>query len=161
MRFRHFVFWLPVIIWSGSLFFLSSQTASESTRLSGEMIRMLLSFFQPEFLQMTALQQTQVVASLQHIIRNAAHFGSYFILALLCMIAVRQHQINLTWKAAITVVLCLGYALTDELHQLFVAGRAFELVDLCLDLGGTLLGLAVMLVIAGLNRSKVKRQVPR
>ncbi|HPF19786.1 MAG TPA: VanZ family protein [Syntrophomonas sp.] len=161
IRYKKLFFWLPVLIWTGSLFFFSSQTADESTRLSGEMIRTLLVFIRPEFLQMTAAQQAQWVASLQHLVRNAAHFGSYFVLAMLCMIALRQYPWRLARQAALTLLLCMGYALTDELHQLFVAGRAFEMVDLGLDLGGTLLGLAVMLVIAGEKQSHIKRQAPR
>jgi VanZ family protein len=161
IRYKKLFFWLPVFIWTGSLFFFSSQTADESTRLSGEMIRTLLVFIRPEFLQMTAAQQAQWVASLQHLVRNAAHFGSYFVLAMLCMNALRQYPWRLARQAALTLLLCMGYALTDELHQLFVAGRAFEMVDLGLDLGGTLLGLAVMLVIAGEKQSHIKRQAPR
>ena len=38
------------------------------------------------------------------------------------------------------VLLCLGYALLDEIHQHFVPGRAFQLADLGLDLLGSTLG---------------------
>ena len=146
-RFKIVIPWLLVIAWTGILFFFSSQTATESTVLSGDTIRALLTIFKPEFLTMTALQQTQLVASLQHIVRNTAHFLSYFLLAVLCMTALCYHNFKNRQQAAITLLLCMGYALTDETHQLFVAGRAFELTDLGLDLGGTLTGLFLVLLV--------------
>lgn len=38
------------------------------------------------------------------------------------------------------------YALSDEIHQLYVPGRAFQLSDLALDISGAALGIAVYLL---------------
>jgi VanZ family protein len=45
-----------------------------------------------------------------------------------------------------SVVLCLGYAVSDELHQLFVPERAFQLQDLLVDGGGILVGILLQYV---------------
>ncbi|MBP1760781.1 MAG: hypothetical protein H6Q64_323 [Firmicutes bacterium] len=145
--YKKLIAWLLVIAWTGMLFFFSSQTAKESTVLSGETIRALLTILKPEYLHMTALQQTQLVSSLQHIVRNTAHYLSYFLLATLCTIALLQHNFKKGQQAALTLLICMGYALSDETHQLFVAGRAFELTDLCLDLCGTLTGVVLVLLV--------------
>jgi len=46
-----------------------------------------------------------------------------------------------------SLVLVLGltelYALSDEIHQLFVPGRTFQLMDLVLDLLGGVIGLII------------------
>jgi len=157
--YKQFVLWLLVVVWTGMLFFFSSQTAAESTVLSGDTIRALLRIFRPEFLELTTLQQNQLVAGLQRLVRNAAHVLSYFGLAILCMIALRQHHLKTGQQAVLTLLLCIGYALTDEMHQLFVAGRAFEFTDLGLDLCGSLAGLAVVLIVIVLKRQKAKRQM--
>ncbi len=39
--------------------------------------------------------------------------------------------------------LCIAYALSDEIHQTFVAGRTFQLQDLGLDAAGILTGLSL------------------
>lgn len=145
--FKMVILWLPVVAWTGMLFFFSSQTATQSTVLSGETIRALLTVFKPEFLTMTALQQTQLVAGLQNVVRNTAHFLSYFLLAVLCMAALRQHRLQKGQQTILTLLICMGYALLDETHQLFVAGRAFEYTDLGLDLSGTLTGLILVLLV--------------
>ena len=49
--------------------------------------------------------------------------------------------VRLTAWAAL---LATGYGVTDELHQLFVPGRRFELADLAADALGALLGALVM-----------------
>lgn len=152
-------FWSLVVVWTGMLFFFSSQTAAESTVLSGNTIRFLLEIFHPYYLEMTTSQQSQLIAELQHLVRNTAHVFGYFILAILCMLALRQHQLKNGQRMALTLLICIGYALTDEMHQLFVTGRAFEVTDLGLDLCGTLAGLAVMLIMMFFKRQKTKRQM--
>ena len=46
-----------------------------------------------------------------------------------------------------SLVLVLGltelYALSDEIHQLYVPGRTFQLMDLALDLLGGVIGLII------------------
>jgi len=48
------------------------------------------------------------------------------------------------------------YALFDEIHQMFVPGRAFQLFDLSLDAVGIILGLGIFLI---LKRRKRDHQI--
>ena len=58
--------------------------------------------------------------------------------------------INSTAKAAsIALAICLAYGFSDEIHQLFVPGRAFEISDLAMDGLGSLIGIG----LASLKRS--------
>jgi VanZ family protein len=41
----------------------------------------------------------------------------------------------------------MAYALFDEIHQVFVPGRAFQFLDLSLDAVGILLGLGVWVMV--------------
>ena len=68
-------------------------------------------------------------------------------LAVLCMTALWQHRLQKGRRTALTLLICMGYALLDETHQLFVAGRAFEYTDLGLDLSGTLTGVVLVLMV--------------
>ena len=45
-----------------------------------------------------------------------------------------------------------GYAITDELHQGFVAGRYPSPVDVGIDILGALIAIGIVLVIAGRRR---------
>ena len=49
---------------------------------------------------------------------------------------------RVTWgAAATTLAITIGYAMTDELHQMFVPGRSAETADLLADAIGASVGL--------------------
>ena len=54
-------------------------------------------------------------------------------------------------------IIAWGYAFTDEIHQIFVPGRAFQLIDLTVNLFGILLGIGVFVLfvlIAEIRKEK-------
>ena len=54
--------------------------------------------------------------------------------------------------------ICLLYAASDEIHQLFVPGRSGEVRDVMIDFSGAVLGIALsMLVFLLICRIKKKR----
>lgn len=46
------------------------------------------------------------------------------------------------WTAAMATLIAVGYAMTDELHQMFVPGRFADVRDLLADAGGAIAGVA-------------------
>lgn len=56
-----------------------------------------------------------------------------------------------TWEHKLTPVIAFTgtafYAITDEIHQLFVPGRAFQLIDILVDSAGALIGVIASLII--------------
>ena len=47
------------------------------------------------------------------------------------------------WAATIAILITVGYAVTDEVHQMFVRGRTAEMYDLLADATGAIAGTAV------------------
>ena len=68
------------------------------------------------------------------------HFVEYAILAFLLMRALTMTFPPTTNISLLTIVLAMVFALSDEIHQIFVPGRAFQVVDLVIDLLGVLFG---------------------
>lgn len=74
------------------------------------------------------------------LVKKGGHMLGYGVLALSYWHALRWSR-KYAWLA---FVLAVVYALTDEFHQLFVAGRHASFLDaLGFDAGGALLGLVV------------------
>ena len=57
----------------------------------------------------------------------------------------------------IACALSFFYAITDEIHQIFVPGRACQFLDMMVDLAGILSGFIVYAVIYTLVRKTVKK----
>ena len=118
------------------IFLLSAENSTESAQTSGGIIQWLLN--------------TLSLNVSSDVIRTFAHIAEFALLGFLVsnlFVSVRDNP-----KPLLTVALSWGYALTDEIHQLFVDGRAFQLIDLTVDLIGIILGSAFLLVLYKINK---------
>ena len=126
------------------IFCLSSQNADESSETSGSLIASLAEIFYPEFDELTGEEQEQVIGSFQFIARKTAHFSIYVVLGFLSFLTfVSYRRLRLISRLSLSAAVCLAYAISDEIHQLFVAGRSCELRDVCIDFCGALLAITV------------------
>lgn len=80
------------------------------------------------------------------ILRKAGHVTEYAILALLIVRAIRLLRPGILWwpTSLLAFGLSSAYALTDELHQTFVASRGPSLADVAIDAAGAVCGIVWM-----------------
>jgi len=85
---------------------------------------------------------------LDFVVRKVGHAGVFGILALLSW---RAMGMTTAWRQPRTPIVALGltaaYAITDELHQGFVAGRYPSPVDVGIDTLGALVAIALVTAI--------------
>lgn len=43
----------------------------------------------------------------------------------------------------LSILICMLYACSDEIHQLFVSGRSGKVLDVCIDTFGSLMGIFI------------------
>ena len=137
------VSWLIVTVWMIVIFLLSAQNASQSGKTSGGVVRWLLSLLYGDFADFSPLRQQELLHFWHTVVRKGAHFSEYAVLAILIANALRVCG-KLRWF--LPVVLSGAYALTDEIHQYFVPGRACSLLDVGIDTCGALFGTALFLL---------------
>ena len=131
-------YWLPVILWMGVIFGMS--TGTFSSEHTSRFIVPLLNFLFPSLSPLD-------VDLIHAMIRRAAHVTEYFVLGLLLFRAFRSNSsqvwcLQWTLHAAIGVVL---YAMCDEFHQSFVATRSASFLDVFIDsIGGVLSQIVIM-----------------
>lgn len=81
--------------------------------------------------------------------RKGAHVTEYCILAVLAalffstQIFLRKEKRMFHW---IVLLFCIAYALSDEIHQIFVFGREGRFTDVLIDTGGSVLGVIFFLL---------------
>ena len=132
--------WCAVIAW------FSAGTGDESQSLSDGVIAKLVAILQPGFASLTQAQQLEVIAAWSFPIRKLAHFSEYFVLSGLAIHALHRAKavfpqlsgLGIARICIAAVAFCALYACGDELHQLFVDGRAGRLFDVGVDTAGAL-----------------------
>ena len=133
---RKLLILLAIVFWMAIIFKLSAQPGEQSNILSTKVTTAIVSLaklFRPDV----------NVLSLNHFIRKCAHFLAYLVLGIIVLFAMRR--IGLTGKKGIlwTLLICIGYAITDELHQGVVPGRTPKLMDVLIDSSGASLGISI------------------
>lgn len=94
---------------------------------------------------------------LNYIVRKVAHMGEYFILALLVLNVIYQFKNDRKISDYIICVsFCFVYAITDEVHQLFVAGRTGQFSDVLIDTLGASIACFVIMLIKWIKLRKSK-----
>ena len=140
----------PVVVWACFVLFASSSSFSASN--TSRIIRPLLLWLFPDISEASLLQ-------VHFLVRKAAHFTEYAVLALLAARAFRTSaRTSLRrrwWLASFALVACV--ALTDEYHQSFLPSRTGTIYDSLLDMTGGATALACAGVWLALRRRKAGR----
>lgn len=122
-----------LLIWMGVVFWFSAENALESKDTSGFVMQKILSVLNME------IEDKEM---LEGYLRTFAHFVLYLLGGLIACILVIV--CNVKHKILSTSMFGLLYAIGDEIHQIFVPGRSFEVKDIIVDFSGFLLGVLVV-----------------
>ena len=148
---RNFFRWGLVIVWMMGIFLLSSQRATASSDLSGVITKWLYGVAERIFPE-TAFD----FSTLSFIVRKTAHFFAYLILGSLVMNGFRGKELPATKWLFRALVVCVLYAISDEIHQLYVPGRSGEVTDVLLDSVGSLIGIGIYFGMSKTRREHTK-----
>ncbi|MTI70080.1 MAG: VanZ family protein [Firmicutes bacterium] len=143
------VSWVVVLLWMLLIFHMSSQVAEESDNLSKGVTKVVV-----ETVEKVTPKSGLDVDSFNHIIRKNAHFFTYLVLGVLVLNAVIQSDIYGLKGIILALVICIMYAFSDEIHQLFVPGRGGQIRDVFIDSAGSIFGIGMYLIV-----SRIKRKV--
>jgi len=152
------IFILLSLIWMALIFYFSAQNATLSSANSTSLVVSGIEFISR--LSGTVMPEPEkllLATQLQDLVRTLGHFMEYLILGLLVFHAFLIQKKGLLKTLATILVICVAYALTDEIHQLFVPGRAFQLEDLFVDACGSALGIAMAVGVVFLRRKFSKK----
>ncbi len=85
------------------------------------------------------------------IIRKLAHYIEYLILGILVINMFIKN--NIPQSYLISIIFCIIYAISDEIHQLFVPGRACQIKDILIDSIGSITGIYLYKLISKRKKS--------
>lgn len=153
------VYVLPVLIWFGVIFILSSQTHQKQDltslikkEISDKTIKEHFSGTTFNYgAQKISLNTSNASSFVEFFIRKFAHLLIYGLLGMLITRLLKElTRWLLGWNYLISVIICTAYAAIDEYHQSFINGRTATSIDVFLDMIGAMLGILLYLSISQL-----------
>lgn len=128
------------------IFFMSHKPAPESAEMSGFIVEWLLEH---------GIGRS-VAESLDFIVRKCAHMAEYFVLTYCasflfihikksCVVSIR----------ILPVMIAVLYAISDEIHQLFVPGRAGKVSDVLIDSVGIAIAFVLLTLYFKCRQSSI------
>lgn len=129
MNVKKFISLTLLLAWMGLIFYLSNQSASDSSSLSDGLLGKIALFLNVQDVDL-------FVEKFGTFIRKCAHFFEYFVLGVLAYFFSKSYSFKN--HIVISIIICVIYAASDEVHQLFVENRYASASDVLLDSLGSL-----------------------
>ncbi|MHB9138377.1 MAG: VanZ family protein [Victivallaceae bacterium] len=145
--------WAAVILWMLLIFIFSAQPAKESEQISMGIAGIILKFI--EDLALIAGANADLMANADYLVRKSAHAFVFFVLTMLVVNALLKTGIKGFGVFIFAFLITLAYACTDEIHQMFVPGRACMLSDVGIDATGAIAGLGLSGIWYWINGHKL------
>lgn len=148
MKKRTILFLILTLIWMGIVFCFSAETAEVSKKTSLSVMEKIIEIF-----NINVVNKANFEAKL----RSFAHLtlfmmGGAFSCALFTVAVPRRKYFN-------CIIFGIVYAFLDEMHQVFVPGRAFEYKDIFIDLIGFFIGVVIIDVLIRIIRGFRKKYI--
>ena len=136
------------------IFILSNQPAEESTELSdGFISKTIGNIYKITHKNVSEEKLIEIQDKYTVITRKTAHFTIYLILGLLIGMLLKEYNITNKQLIIYGILICMTYAITDEIHQIFVPGRSGEIKDIIIDTCGSTVGITLMNIKKAINKN--------
>ena len=123
-----------------AIFLFSAQNGETSGALSSGLLQILLGWLRID-------GSAELVELFHLLLRKLAHFSIYAVLSVGVMGTALTFQGKGWMKFLLALLICAGYAATDEFHQLFVGARCGSPLDVLLDSCGAACGCGVTMAV--------------
>ena len=146
---RHWALIL-LIVHCALIFGFSAQSKSASAHNSKSISNKIVQKVDTK--EMSNYEKVRLPIKVDLVVRKTAHILLFAILGVLAQLCAEKHLKKRKWIAA--VLFCLLYAISDEVHQMFVPGRAGLVSDVLIDFAGSIAGIGILFVITKIKRRK-------
>ncbi len=127
-----------IILWMFVIFHFSAQAGDESASISNRVVIKIAETIHHHTLSNT--EKEVFIEKFSLVVRKTAHLVEFLILAILIYLFLIELYPKDKYLFILVVLLTVFYALTDEIHQLFVPGRYGSIIDVLIDSMGALFG---------------------
>lgn len=138
-----------ILICMTIVFSFSSEQGNKSKSTSRKVTEIIVQVISDKPIE----EKKELVHNVDKVVRKLAHYTIYTILGVVVMNYFYNTDKSLKEKIKYTLICGTGYAITDEIHQLFVAERSARLFDVGIDTLGVITGIAIYLIAIKIIKS--------
>lgn len=135
-----------VILWMCTIFYFSHQQGIGSSNTSKKISMIIVNVLDIKN-EIPDEEKQKLIEMIEPVIRKLAHYTIYMIGGILimnCTYAFEKEEKKVVIHSGIIGAI---YAISDEVHQLFIAGRSGRIADVLIDSIGIFTGIAIYLLI--------------
>lgn len=135
-----------VVIWMSVIFSFSSQQGEGSGNTSRKVCEIVIDVVDIRN-KYTDIQKEQIITILEPVIRKVAHYTIYLVGGILISNCIYRFYNKDNKLILLSTIIGVGYAISDEVHQLMVAGRNGKINDVIIDSLGIMTGIMLFLLM--------------
>ena len=147
MNYKLYLSWILVIIWMVVIYSFSAQSANESELLSSGITHWTIQL-------LNRVLPNLNIEILHLIIRQLAHLIIFLVLGVLLLNALNQSETNERVNFVLALLISLIYAISDEIHQIYVPGRVGQIYDVLIDFLGSLIGIKIFIIYNNFKKNR-------
>ena len=136
---KRIVLWIAVILTSVMIFLFSASNGVESKNLSEKVTDKVVQITE----EVNNNEDSKPILPYRHLhglIRKIGHIFEFALLGVFSFLLARNYNLSFKKSMFISLGYCLLFAVSDEIHQLFVDGRAGRAIDVAIDFCGSSIG---------------------
>jgi glycosyltransferase involved in cell wall biosynthesis/VanZ family protein len=157
MQKRKIIFLILIILNCITIFYFSNQVADTSSNTSGRVVNFISQII-PTIKNMPEAEKEVFKSEvMQPVVRKLAHFSIYTLLGFFTMNFTITYTGTIKRKIKYSWIFGILYAITDEIHQLFIQGRSCEFRDVCIDSLGVLTGILIVVILINIWNKLIKK----
>lgn len=152
------ILWIFAVLWMGVIYLFSSADGIQSSSMSSGVTQKVIDIMYEDFQSFDEEKQNTIYENVHFYVRKTAHFMEYAVLGFIFTALMFVYDKKEKYSFVLSTLLAGIYAITDEIHQSFVAGRSPAVRDVCIDTAGAFVGsISLIILIFILNYSKLLR----
>lgn len=155
-KFKKILPWFLLVFLMLIIYYLSNQPVGESRDLTKKTLIIAADFID-RFIPIERFKTKGIVTKF----RKSAHYFLYLAMALIVMFGLKSIGMKGKKRIITTLLVCMVFAISDEIHQLFVEGRGAEIGDVVIDTLGALSGIVIYQAFASFRKRRRAKQTDK
>lgn len=147
-----------VLIWMSVIFSFSNEQGEGSSNTSKRVSEVIVNIIDIQN-KYTDIQKEELIKQIEPLIRKLAHYTFYALGGVLIANCVYQFCKKENILIGTSTAIGVTYAISDELHQLMIAGRNGNIKDVIIDSLGIVTGIVFFLLVREVYKKLTSKKI--